>query len=57
MGRRELSEPWTGKTVFYILRPPAAAGYTWVHGRLTKIKEGERPEHLWPEQFEQLSKK
>ena len=28
-GEKELSGPWFGKTVFYILRPPAPSGYEW----------------------------
>jgi len=55
-GERELSEQWTGKTVFPLLRPPSAPGYQWVSGRPTRIKEGERPEHLWPEAFWSLGK-
>ena len=36
----ELSGPWVGKTIFYILRPP---GHSWVQGRLTKIQTTSRP--------------
>ena len=34
---RPLTEPWTGKTIFNILRRPCAPGYEWIHGQIAKI--------------------
>ena len=36
---RELSEPWTGQTVFYLLRQPPPEGHEWCQGRLTRFNE------------------
>ena len=56
-GAKALSNPWKGKTVFYILRPPAPPGYRWVEGRLTKVQQTTRPDSIWPEVWQSLSKK
>ena len=36
---RELSAPWTGKVVFYLLRPDPGPHHEWVEGRLTKKQD------------------
>jgi hypothetical protein len=56
-GARALSNPWKGKTVFHILRPPAPPGYRWVESRLTKLQQTTRPDSIWPEVWQSLSKK
>ena len=56
-GARQLSDSWRGKTVFAILRPPAPPGYKYVAGRLTKVQQTSRPDHLWPEIWSQIGKK
>ena len=45
----ELSEEWTGKTFFDLLRPKPRVGYKWVEGRLTKIQASTRPDNICPE--------
>ena len=46
---RQLSEPWTGRTIFYLLRQPLPEGYEWVMGRPTKKQKSNRPPTIWPE--------
>ena len=46
---RHLSEPWTGRTIFYLLRQPLPEGYEWVMGRPTKKQKSNRPPTIWPE--------
>jgi len=55
-GARELSEDWTGKTCLPILRPVLEPGYKWIEGRPTRMQTTTRPDHLWPEIWEQMSK-
>ena len=52
-----LSDRWTGKTQFTILRPRPPPGYTWVDGRLTKVQQTSRPDSAWPEVWMSTSKK
>ena len=40
---RQLSEPWTGRTIFNLLRQPPPEGWEWVSGRLTKKQRTNRP--------------
>ena len=56
-GARELSDSWRGKTVLHILHPPAPPGYKRIHGRYTKIQQTSRPDNLWPEVWQSMSKK
>ena len=56
-GEKSLSDSWTGKTVFYVLRPAGPPGYNWIEGRLTKIQQTSRPDSVWPEVWQSLSKK
>jgi hypothetical protein len=56
-GDKILSNPWTGRTVFYPLKPPAPAGYIWIEGRLTKVQQTTRPDNVWPEVWQAMSKK
>ena len=43
--------------MFYVLRPPGPPGYKWIEGRLTKIQQTSRPDNVWPEVWQSLSKK
>ena len=56
-GARELSDSWRGKTVLHILHPPAPPGLKRIHGRYTKIQQTSRPDNLWPEVWQSMSKK
>ena len=47
--KSELSDSWQGRTIFTILRPRPPPGYTWIHGRLTKVQMTKRPPSIWPE--------
>ena len=57
VGPKELSASWRGKTVLTILRPPTPPGYKWVAGRCTKVQETTRPDNIWPEVWNTMSKK
>ena len=54
---KELTDSWTGMTVFELLRPEPPAHHKWVEGRLTRIKKGARPDNVWPEVWRTLSHK
>ena len=54
---RQLSEPWTGRTIFNLLRQPLPEGWEWVCGRATKIQKTNRPPTIWPEFWKALSTK
>ena len=54
---RPLSEPWTGRTIFHLLRQPLPEGYEWVMGRPTKKQTSLRPPTIWPEFWKTLSNK
>ena len=56
-GAPSLSSPWTGKTMFTLLRPDPPAGMKWAAGRLTRIQATTRPDSIWPEIWTSLSKK
>ena len=38
-----------GEKSFFILRPPAPPGYSWVQGCLTKTQTTSRHGNVWPE--------
>lgn len=57
VGPRKLSVPWTGRTLFQILRPKPPDGKKWVAGRLTKIQATTRPDSIWPEIWQRMSAK
>ena len=51
-GATELSDWWTGKTLFYLRMPAAKPGHQWVLGRETQIKsDSQRPGDVWPEHW------
>ena len=52
----ELSSPWKGKTVFYVLHSPAPPGNRWVEGRINKVQQTSRPDSVWPEIRQIVSK-
>ena len=54
---RHLSEPWTGRTIFYLLRQPLPEGWEWVQGRPTRKQKTNRPPTIWPEFWKALSSK
>ena len=54
---RSLSEPWTGRTIFNILRQPLPEGWAWVRGRPTRLQKTNRPPSIWPEFWKMLSSK
>ena len=54
---RRLSEPWTGRTIFNLLRQPLPEGWEWVRGRATRIQRSNRPPTIWPELWKVLSSK
>lgn len=56
-GPRELSTAWVGRTCFTMLRPKPPSGYKWVEGRLTKMQQTNRPDSVWPEMWQHMSKK
>ena len=47
-GDKELSDPWTGRTRFEILRPEPPKGYKYVQGRLTRKQKTAPPDTAWP---------
>ena len=48
---RELSSPWTGKTIFDLLKPKAPEGHEWQAGRLTKVQATSRPPNIRVEEW------
>ena len=54
---RELTDAWTGRVKFTILRPTPPAGKEWQDGRLTRVQATTRPESVWVETWESMSKK
>ncbi|MDP7647377.1 MAG: DNA (cytosine-5-)-methyltransferase, partial [Candidatus Woesearchaeota archaeon] len=56
-GNKALDVPWTGRTLFTILKKQARPGYYWVMGRETRKKKTTRPDSLWPEMWRGLSEK
>ena len=55
-GPRELSGPWTGKTIFQLFRlaPP---NHEWQSGRLTKLQTTTRPPTQWVENWRDMNAK
>lgn len=54
--KRELSEPWMGRTAFSLKMPPAKPGYEWQSGRETRVQgESKRPPSIWVEEWRQMS--
>ena len=53
---RDLSETWTGETLFYkfFKEPP---GCRVIHGRVTRIQKTTRPPSIWPEVWKAMSRK
>ena len=55
-GSRDLSDPWTGFTQFYLLDEKPPEGYMWSGERLTRKQLTSRPDHLWPELWKSMGK-
>ena len=55
-GSRDLSDPWTRFTQFTLLEEKPPNGYMWSGGRLTRKQLTCRPDHLWPELWENMGK-
>ena len=55
-GSRDLSDYWTGFTQFALLEEKPPDGFEWSGGRLTRIQQTSRPDHLWPELWTKLEK-
>ena len=56
-GDRQLTDSWTGKTDFELLRPTPPPFHKWVEGRLARIKKGTRPDNIWREFWRGMSTK
>ena len=56
-GSRDLSDPWTGFTQFTLLEEKVPDGYMWFGWRLTRKQTTSRPDHLWPELWDEIGKK
>ena len=54
---RPLTEPWTGRTIFELLRRPCAPGFQWVHGQVVKTQKTRRPPTILPDQWTKMTKK
>ena len=54
---KELSSAWTGSTTFQILKPTPKDGYYYVQGRLTRRQQTNRPDHIIPEVWTNLTEK
>ena len=52
----ELSSPWIGSTQLMILRPHPPEDYKWVSGRLIVIQTTNRPDNIWPNIWQPMSK-
>ena len=48
-GSRDLSDSWTGFTLFTLLEEKPPDGYMWSGERLTRRQLTSRPDHLWAE--------
>ena len=55
-GSRDLSDLWTGFTQLTLLEEKPPDGYMWSVGRLTRIQQTSRPDHLWPELWKTMGK-
>ena len=47
MSKRELTDEWFGRTMFYLLKPHAGPNHYWVDGRLTRRQKTTRPDNIW----------
>ena len=57
-GSRDLSDSWTGFTQFTLLEEKTSRRIYAVRGeRLTKRQAKSRPDHLWPELWNEIGKK
>ena len=50
-GEVELSAPWTGRTIIWILLPDPPPGHRHNNGRITRIQKTTRPDSIWPEDW------
>ena len=51
-----MSDPWTGFTQFTLLEEKLPDGFLWSGERLTRKQLTSRPDHLWPELWENMGK-
>ena len=54
--QRKLFQEWTGTTTLDILKERPPNGYTWCNGRLPRLQQTTRPDYIWPENWQSLSK-
>ena len=55
-GSRDLSDSWTGFTLFTRLEDKPPNGYVWSGVRMTRWQLTSRPDHLWPELWIKLGR-
>ena len=55
-GSRDQSDPWTGFTRFILLEEIPPDGYMWSGERLSRQQQTSRPDHLWPELWNEMGK-
>ena len=55
-GSRDLSDSWTGSTLFTLLSEKPPEGFLWSGERLTKRQATSRPDHFWPELWTKLGR-
>ena len=55
-GSRDLSDSWTGFSLFTLLDEKPPDGYMWSGVRLTKRQATSRPDYLWPELWRGLAR-
>ena len=56
-GSRDLSDPWTGFTRFILLEEKPPDAYMWSGVRLTRKQLTSRPDHLWPELWDNMAER
>ena len=54
-GEKELSDAWTGFTIFILLNERPPDGYTWSGWRLTRKETTSRPDNVWPDMWTRKS--
>ena len=55
-GTRSLSDPWTGRTIFTLRKPPPPKGYSYVDGEAIQDKANStRPAHVHPKVWIQMN--
>ena len=54
-GEKELSDAWTGFTIFILLNERPPERYTWSGGRLTRKQKTSRPDDVWPAMWQFMS--